>query len=66
MIRRVEFEEWVSIITVVAFALCFLTFCYFTWRAIRMSKNERDHMSSLPLESEEHSITSSNEHSQKT
>ncbi len=66
MIRRVEFEEWVAIITVTAFALCFLTFLYFSWRAIRMNKHDQDHMSNLPLESEEISITSSNEHSPKT
>jgi cbb3-type cytochrome oxidase subunit 3 len=66
MIRRVEFEEWVTIITVTAFTLCFLTFLYFSWRAIRMNKNDRDHMSGLPLESEDNKITSSNEHSQET
>jgi len=50
MLSRVNFEEWQSIITIVAFALCFLTFVYFTIRAIRMKKSERDHLSNLPLE----------------
>ena len=53
MFKRVQFEEWQAAITVAAFILCFLTFLYFSWKALRMSKRHRDHMSNLPLESEQ-------------
>jgi cbb3-type cytochrome oxidase subunit 3 len=53
MFKRVQFEEWQALITIVAFILCFLTFVYFAWRAVRMSKDQRRHMSNLPLESED-------------
>lgn len=53
MIKRVDFEEWQAIITIVAFILCFLAFVYLSWRAIRMSRQHRQHMSNLPLESED-------------
>jgi len=49
---RITFEDWSAIITMVAFILCFLAFLYFCWRAIRMSRRHREHMSSLPLETE--------------
>ena len=52
MFKRVQFEEWQAFITIAAFLLCFLTFLYFCWKALRMIKRHRDHMSSLPLESE--------------
>lgn len=60
MFKRVQFEEWQAIITIIAFLLCFGTFLYFCWRAIRMSKRDRQHMSNLPLESED-SDSSNNE-----
>jgi len=53
MFKRVQYEEWQAIITIVAFVLCSLTFLYFCWKALRMSKNQRQHMSNLPLESEQ-------------
>ena len=53
MFKRVQFEEWQAIITVVAFICCFAAFIYFSWRAIRMKKRDRQHMSNLPLESED-------------
>jgi cbb3-type cytochrome oxidase subunit 3 len=53
MLNRVQFEEWQAVITVAAFIICSLTFLYFCWRAIRMSKRDRQHLSNLPLESEQ-------------
>ncbi|MFO7723969.1 MAG: hypothetical protein R6V45_00350 [Oceanipulchritudo sp.] len=53
MFKRVQFEEWQALITIAAFIICSLTFIYLTWRAIRMSKKDRTHMSNLPLESED-------------
>ncbi len=46
-------EEWTSVIPIIAFLLIFAAFLYFSWRAIRMSKRKREHMSNLPLEEEE-------------
>ena len=53
MFKRVQFEEWQALITIVAFILCSLTFIYLSWRAIRMSRKDRAHMANLPLESED-------------
>ena len=53
MLKRVQFEDWQAIITVVAFVLIFSAFLYFCWRAFRMSKGHRKHMSELPLKSED-------------
>lgn len=53
MLKRVSFEEWQTIITLIAFFLCFLTFIYFTVRAVRMRKSDRDRLANLPLEDEE-------------
>lgn len=65
MFKRVQFEEWQAIITVVAFVLCFGTFIYFCWRAVRMGKGERDHMSNLPLESEDRPPSDKHEQERK-
>lgn len=64
MLKRVQFDEWQAIITIVAFILCFAAFLYFCWRALRMSKRDRDHMSNLPLQSDEPE-SSSHEQSRK-
>lgn len=53
MFKRVTFEDWQAIITITAFILCFLTFLWFAYRAIRMPRQKRDHMANLPLESDE-------------
>ena len=53
MLKRVQFEEWQAIITIIAFIVFFTAFLYFCWRAFRMSKDDRQHMPNLPLESGE-------------
>ena len=50
MFERVQFDEWQTVITAVAFILCFSAFIVFCWRAIRMSRKERQRLSQLPLE----------------
>lgn len=50
MFKRLILDEWLSVIPVIAFLLTFGTFLYFSWRAIRMSREKRDHMANLPLE----------------
>lgn len=58
MLRRVHFDDWQAIITIVAFVLCFSTFLWFAFRALRMRRSERDHLSNLPLEQDEDSPVS--------
>lgn len=53
MLKRVTFEEWQAIITVVAFLIFFTVFIFLSIRAWRMKNKERQHMSNLPLESED-------------
>lgn len=65
MFQRVTFEEWQGIITIVAFFIFLLTFLFLAWRAIRMKREEREHLSNLPLETEESSPPQSHERSQK-
>lgn len=49
MFKRVEFGNWEALLIVV-FLITFLAFVYFTWRAVRMKDEDRDHMANLPLE----------------
>lgn len=53
MIRRVSFEEWQGIITLIAFFLFFTLFIVISIRAWRMKKADRERIANLPLESEE-------------
>ncbi|MEX0329850.1 MAG: hypothetical protein AB3N64_00370 [Puniceicoccaceae bacterium] len=64
MFKRVQFEEWQAIITTVAFFIFFSAFLFVCWRALRMSKHERNHLSNLPLESENNPEATSHERSQ--
>lgn len=50
MIRRVILEEWQSISTLIIFFVTFFAFVYFTVRALRMRRKDREHMANLPLE----------------
>jgi cbb3-type cytochrome oxidase subunit 3 len=52
MFKRIQYEDWQAIITTVAFFVFFTAFLYFCWRTLRMSRGKRQHMSQLPLESE--------------
>lgn len=61
MFKRVTFEEWQSIITVVAFLLTLAGFVYFTFRALTLPKSKRDHLSNLPLDDEQDSPPSPDE-----
>lgn len=52
MFKRVHFVEWQPILTIAVFFITLAVFAYFTWRALRMTPNERDHVASLPLDDE--------------
>jgi cbb3-type cytochrome oxidase subunit 3 len=49
MHRRVDFAGW-DVLLIAVFLITFLAFVYFTWRALRMKKPQREHMAHLPLE----------------
>ena len=65
MFKRVQFEEWQAIITTVAFFIFFLAFLFVCWRALRMNKKDRTHLSNLPLESDNLTESTSHERSQE-
>lgn len=48
-------------VTLIAFFLSFATFTYFTVRALRMRKKERERMSNLPLEKDENETPKNND-----
>ncbi|MDP0500746.1 MAG: hypothetical protein Q7P63_11685 [Verrucomicrobiota bacterium JB022] len=53
MFKRVTFEDWQTIITLIAFVLTFATFIFFTVRALLMKKRDLDHTANLPLEDQD-------------
>ncbi|MGC4074247.1 MAG: hypothetical protein QM760_17390 [Nibricoccus sp.] len=50
MFRRLLFENWVSIFTLVAFITSASIYVSFTWRALRMRRVQVKRLSYLPLE----------------
>ena len=50
MFRRVVIEDWVVSAPLISFAIIGLVFIIVTIRALRMTKDNQDHLSSLPLE----------------
>jgi len=50
MFKRVIIEDWATILPVVSFFIFFVVFAAITVRALRLSKKDRDHMASMPLE----------------
>jgi quinol-cytochrome oxidoreductase complex cytochrome b subunit len=65
MFKRIQFEEWQAIITMVAFFVFFFAFIYFCWRALRMGRDNSRHLAQLPLESENTTELTSHERSQE-
>jgi hypothetical protein len=49
MFRRLLFENWVSIFTLVAFITSASIYVSFTWRALRMKRVQLDRLSDLPF-----------------
>jgi hypothetical protein len=50
MFRRLLFENWVSIFTLVAFITSASIYLSFLWRALRMKPGQLDRLSNLPWE----------------
>jgi len=50
MFKRLVFEDYAAICTIIAFAVVALVFLGAIWRALRMSRGQSDHMAALPFE----------------
>lgn len=53
MFKRINYDDWITIVPIIAFLITFAFFIYVVVKAIRMKKPETDHLSSLPLEDED-------------
>jgi hypothetical protein len=51
MFKRVILDEWTTIVPIFSFCTFFIVFLVVTLRALRLGKEERERLSSLPLES---------------
>lgn len=60
MFKRVQFAEWQPILTIAVFFVTMVVFAYFTWRALKLTHDEKDHLANLPLEDDEHEPSQSN------
>ena len=61
MWKRIAYEDWMPVITALAFFITFTAFLIFTIRAIRLRREERDRLAALPLEPETSAQPSSHE-----
>jgi len=50
MFKRLVFEDYAAICTIIAFAVVALVFLGAIWRALRMSRGQSNHMAALPFE----------------
>lgn len=50
MFKRVIVEDWATILPIISFFIFFIVFAVITVRALRLGKNDRDRMASMPLE----------------
>jgi len=50
MFKRLVFEDYAAICTIIAFAVVALVFLGAIWRALRMSRGQSEHMAALPFE----------------
>lgn len=50
MFKRILYEDWASIVPIIAFAVTFLVFLVATIRALRIRPEERSRLAALPVE----------------
>lgn len=53
MFHRITYEDWASIVPIVAFVVTFAVFLTATIRALRIKPEERDRLASLPVDEPE-------------
>lgn len=52
MFKRLQYEDWLSLLPIISFAIAFIVFLGISLKAIFMKKDKVEHMSHLPLDSE--------------
>jgi hypothetical protein len=50
MFKRIFVEEWMLMVPIISFVIFAVVFAAVTWRALRISKSEREHLAALPLD----------------
>ncbi|GAA5482823.1 hypothetical protein [Haloferula sargassicola] len=50
MFKRIIYDDWMTIVPVIAFGIMFTVFIVSTIRALRIRPTERERLSSLPLD----------------
>jgi len=50
MFKRVIVEDWATILPFISFGIFFLVFAVITVRALRLGKQDRERMASMPLD----------------
>lgn len=56
MFKRIQYEDWQNAIAIIAFAVFFVAFTIFVFKAIFMKKDKVEHMANLPLEDEQSNL----------
>lgn len=51
MFKRLILEDYAAVCTLIAFIVVAAVFVANVWKAIRMSRDQADHLANLPLES---------------
>lgn len=52
MFHRIIHDNWVAIVPIIAFLLTFAVFIGVLVRAVMMKRDQRDHLASLPLQTD--------------
>jgi len=65
MFKRLVFEDYAALCTIVAFAVVATVFLGAIWRALRMPRSQSEHMAALPFDatSPQHHPAHHDEHS---
>ena len=55
MFNRINYENWHTIVPMIAFALTFAVFTFFSLRAVFLRKHQAERLARLPLEEDSQS-----------
>ena len=66
MFKRLTYEEWQTIVPIIAFVLTFSVFLFQVIRAVRIKKPQSEHLASLPLEDERNQAPNSADHERES
>lgn len=62
MLRRLIFENWAILCTLIAFITALSIFLYIAYRALRMKRSDATRIASIPLEEEKKVLANRGEH----